>query len=145
MCHIRIITGGVGAIIPGLPGVGSRAVTIGGMVAVIAGARIVAGISIAGIVAVITGAGIVAGIFMVRIVAVIPVGVGIAVTPPIRRVYPSDPEPAMEMPKTMVEPATVETPFIAMKTPASAAAMSGIDRLWLNNSGGKQEYRCGTP
>src|SRR5207244_7362625 len=66
LCHIRIIPGRVGTIVPGLPGAGLRAVA--GMVAVIAGAGIVAGR-----VAVIARAGIVAVISTVWIVVVIPV------------------------------------------------------------------------
>jgi hypothetical protein len=42
LCHIGIVAGGVGAIVPGLPGVGVRAVAIVGIVAVIASAGIVA-------------------------------------------------------------------------------------------------------
>jgi len=49
------------------------------------------------------------------------------------------------MPQTMVEPAAVENPSIAVRSPASTAAMSGIGHLWLNNSGNKQQCRCGTP
>jgi len=63
VCHIWIIASGGGAIVPGLPGVGLRAVVIVGIVAVIV-ARIVAVIPILGIVVVIV--------------------VGIAITPPIR-------------------------------------------------------------
>src|SRR5262249_3532690 len=92
-------------------------------------AAVVAGAGVgAAILAVIAGAGIVAVISMVWIVAVI-VGVGIAVTPPIRRVYPSDPEPAVKMTKTMVEP----------------TAIIGIGHLWLNNRGSKQQCRGGGP
>src|SRR5215469_159438 len=91
LCHIRIIAGGVGAIVPGLSDTGPRAVAI------------------VRIVAVITGAGILAVIPIVRIVSVIPIiVVGKAVTPPIRRVDPSEPEPAAEMPKAMVEPAAMK-------------------------------------
>src|SRR5262249_16062175 len=117
-CHMRIIPGWIGTIVPGLPGAGLRAVA--GMVAVIAGAGIDAAI-----VTVVARAGIVAEISMLWIVAVI-VGVGIAVTPPKRRVYRSDPEPPVKMSKTMVEPAII-----------------GIGRLWLNNRGSDQQCRCG--
>src|SRR5215468_8876806 len=67
VCHRWIIASGIGAIVPGPPGVGLRAVAIVGTVVVIA------------------GAGIVAVIPMVGIVVVIPVVVeGIAITPPKR-------------------------------------------------------------
>src|SRR5215472_2770407 len=85
VCHRWIIASGVRAIVPGLPGVGLRAV-----------ARV-------GIFAVITGAGIVAVIPMVGIVAVIPVveGIeGIAITPPKWWVDASEPKHGAEMPKT---------------------------------------------
>jgi len=96
LCHIR------------LPDVGPRAVPI------------------VRIVAIITGAGIVAVIPVVRMVAVIPIAVvGIAVTPPIRRVDPSEPEPAAEMPKAMVGP-TVMKPTAVKATamePGNPAAV----------------------
>src|SRR5215831_6394393 len=85
LCHIRIIAGGVGAIVPGLPGVGPRAVAIVGAGAVIAAGRIVTVIPVIGI------------------VPIIPiVEVGITVAPPIRRINPSEPEPAAEMLGAMV-------------------------------------------
>jgi hypothetical protein len=138
VCHIRIIARGVGAIIPGLPGVGPRAIAIVGTGAIIAAAGIVAVMPIVGIVAVIP-----------------EVVIGIAVTPPIRRVDPSEPEPAAEMPKAMVgpaamkpgavkaaavepgKPAAVKAPTPAVNPPAAIAAVSRIGRRWLNNSGGK--------
>src|SRR6516162_5814049 len=103
VCHRWIIASGVGAIVPGLPGVGLRAVAIVGIVAVIA------------------GAGIVAVIPMVGIVAVIPVVVegieGIAITPPKRWVDASEPEHGGEMPKAMA----MARPFV----PGSALANCG--------------------
>ena len=72
VCHVWIIASGGGAIVPGLPDVGLRAVVIVGIVAVI----------VAGIVAVMSILGIVVGIPVVV--------VGIAITPPIRCVdYPA--------------------------------------------------------
>src|SRR6516165_5908597 len=109
VCHRWIIASGVGAIVPGLPGVGLRA------------------IAILGIVAVIAGAGIVAVIPMVGIVAVIPVigkGIeGIAITPPKRWEDASEPENGAEMPKAMVEPAAVKPSTPAVKSPAATAAI----------------------
>src|SRR5215472_16415498 len=77
LCHIRIIAGGVGAIVPGLPGVGPRAVAIVGAGPVIAAGRIVTVILVIGIVPVITI-------------------VGITVAPPVRRKNPAEPKPAAE-------------------------------------------------
>src|SRR5215469_4699731 len=115
VCHRWIIASGVGAIIPGLPSVGLRAVAMVGRVAVIA------------------GAGIVAVIPMVGIVAVIPVVVegkeGIAITPPKRWVDTSEPEHGAEMPKAMVKPAAVK----------SSTAIIGIGHLWLNNGDSKEQ------
>src|SRR6516225_9442584 len=104
MCHRWIIASRVGAIVPGLPGVGLRAI-----------ARV-------GIVAVIAGAGIVAVIPMVGIVTVIPVVVeGIAKKPPIRCVDAAEPERGAEMPKAMVEPAAMQCSAVepAVKSPAA--------------------------
>src|SRR5215469_8298673 len=123
--HRWIIASGVGAIVPGLPGVGLRAV-----------ARV-------GIVAVIARAGIVTVILMVGIVAVIPVVVerieGVAITPPKRWVDASEPERGAEMPKATVEPAAVKPSTPPVKSPAATAAIIGIGHLWLNNSGSKQQ------
>src|SRR5215472_10343601 len=58
LCHIRIIARGVGAIVPGLPGIGPRAVAIVGAGAVIAAGRIVTVIPVIGIVPVIPKAGV---------------------------------------------------------------------------------------
>jgi len=149
--HIRVIAPRVGAIVPGLPSAGLRAVAIAGIVAVIAVAGIVAVISIVGIIAVIPV--IVVGI------AVTPPG-----TPPIGRVDPAKPKSAAETPKAMVEPAKPKAmvepaaakpskPAVepskpaavepskpaAMKPSTPAAAMSGIGHLWLNNGGSKQQ------
>src|SRR5215831_12687788 len=79
LCHIGIVAGRIGAIVPGLPDVGVRAVAIFGIVAVIAGTGIEAVVSVVGVVAVI---------------AVIVVG--IAVTPPKWGIDHS--QPAAEMP-----------------------------------------------
>jgi hypothetical protein len=122
VCHRWIIASGVRAIVPGSLGVGLRAVAIVRRVAVIA------------------GAGIVAVIPMVGIVVVIPVVVeGIAITPPKRWVGSSEPEHGAEMPKAMVEPAALKPSASAVKSPAATAAIIGIDHLWLNNGGGKQQ------
>ena len=68
MCHRWIIASRVGAIVPGLPGVGLRAIARVGIVAVIVGAGIVVVIPMVGIVA---------------IISVAKVGIeGIGITPP---------------------------------------------------------------
>jgi hypothetical protein len=105
-----IIASGVGAIVPGLPGVGLRAV-----------ARV-------RVVAVIAGTGIVVVIPTVGIAAVIPVVVegkeGITITPPKKRWEgASETEHGAEMPKAMVGP----------------AAIIGIGYLWMYNSASKQQ------
>src|SRR5438874_5399085 len=120
--HIGIIAGGVGAIVPSLPGVGARAVAIVGIVAVVAGARIVAVIPVVGVVA-------------VKAVIV----VGKAVTPPIWGI--DSYEPAAEMPGTRVGAAAVN-PAIAVKSPP---IMSGIGRLWVNHSRSTKQHRRGCP
>ena len=43
------------------------------------------------------------------------------------------------MPKAMVEPAALKPSASAVKSPAATAAIIGIDHLWLNNSGSKQQ------
>src|SRR5438045_9493333 len=107
--------------IPGLRGVGVRAVAIVGIVAVIAGAGIVAVIPVIGVIAVIV--------------------VGIAVTPPKWGIDPS--EPAAGMPRARVGPAPVKSAATAVKSPP---VMSGIGHLWVNDSGSKKQYRRrGTP
>src|SRR5262249_14769332 len=92
-CDRWIIASGVGAIVPGLPSVGPRAVATVWRVAVIAGAAIVAVIP------------------MVGRVAVIPIVVeGIAITPPKRWVDASEPEHGAEMPKAWGDPRRRKTP-----------------------------------
>src|ERR1700730_17054812 len=95
--HVRVIAGGVGAIIPGLRRVGLTVFIVG----------------LAVIVAVI------------RIVAVIVVGV--AVIPPVRRVNPTKPaaEPTAETPEAMVEPASMKPAAVksAPMEPTKAAAV----------------------
>src|SRR6516162_3500307 len=92
VCHRWIIASGVGAIVPGLPGVG-------------VGLRAVAR---AGIVAVIGGAGVVVVIPMVGIPVVVEGKEGIAITPPKKRWEDaSEPEHGAEMPKAMVGPAAI--------------------------------------
>src|SRR5207248_2000916 len=123
VCHIGIVAGGVGAIVPGLADVWVRAVTRVGIVAVIAGAGIVPIVPVIGVVA-----------------AVIPITVGIAVTPPIWGIDLS--EPAAKMPKAMVGLAAVKPATIAVKSPS---VMSRIGHLWVNDSRSKKQHRRGTP
>src|SRR5215472_12326801 len=140
LCHIRIIASGVGAIVPGLPGVGPRAVAIIGAGAVIAAGRIVTVIPVIGIVPIIP-----------------EVEVGIARAPPVRRINPSEPEPAAEMLRATVELGTMKRAPVAVKLTAMEpgnragarptttmkppASISGTGGLWLRNNGSKQQRR----
>ena len=123
LCHIGIVAGGVRAIVPGLPGIRARTVTIVGIVAVIAGA---------GIVTVIPAIGVIAEIAVIV--------VGIAVTPPIWGI--DSYEPAVEMPRAKVGPAGVKPAATAVNSPP---VMSGIGHLWVNDSGSQKQYCRGTP
>ena len=62
-----------------------------------------------------------------------------AVKPTFVTVEPAAVEPTAVQPG---KPAAVKPATTPMKSPA---AMSGIGHLWLNNSGSKQQCRCGMP